>query len=169
MAAAVLIVGCGSRDNPPQWGAAPESWMPVVDPVTVAEGANWRFDVGPAPSNSGLPVGLCMQPVVANQALGCLPLDAARGELQGLGAVIRIGDERVIWQATTIAEDEPVDHFVVWSSAFPSGRRLDPITHSDAQNLLWIMEPGEAPWGHQEIASDGTLLSSTSYVGLSAD
>ena len=49
------------------------------------------------------------------------------------------------------------------------GRTVDPIVAADNAILVWIMEPGEAPWGVQAIAPDGTLGAFTSYVGLPAD
>ena len=161
----VTVVGCGNSDSQPQWAdAADLGWSPVFDPVTVAEGDGWRFDVGLEPDDSGEPPAPCLQLVVGDEPLGCI---GAR--MSGFGAVNRVDDQRVIWQASIIDDNAPVDHFVVWSNASPNGRQLDPINHSNVENLLWIMEPGEAPWGYQAIAPDGTLLAQTSFVGLPAD
>jgi hypothetical protein len=163
---AVTLAGCGRGEGQPQWGdAADSAWLPVLDPVTVVEGDVWRFDVGPRPSyGAGGPGASCLQAVVAAQPLGCTEVGSF------FQAVTRAGDERVIWRADTISSArQPTDHFVVWSNVSPEGRRLDPIVHDRIENLLWIMAPGEAPWGHQAIAADGTLISHWSYVGLPAD
>jgi hypothetical protein len=163
----VAVVGCGNSDSEPQWAdAADFGWLPVLDPVSVAEGEGWRFDVGLEPYDTGEPPAPCLQLVIGDEPLGCIGVGA---ENRGFGAVTRVDDQRVIWQASTIDDLPPVDHFVVWSNASPNGRPLDPINHSNVENLLWIMEPGEAPWGYQAIAPDGTLLAQTSFVGLPAD
>ena len=108
----------------------------------------------------------CLQLLVANQAIGCTPVNA---EGYGFAVETRVGDERVIWSSRTIDERRVVDHFVVWSSASPNGRRVEPVIREGVVNLLWIMEPGEAPWGYQSIAADGALLNDHSFVGLSVD
>jgi hypothetical protein len=163
----VAVLGCGNTDSEPQWAdAADFDWLPVLDPVSVAEGEGWRFDMGLEPYETGEPSAPCLQLVIGDEPLGCIGVDA---ENRSFGAVTRVDEQRVIWRASTIDDLSPVDHFVVWSNASPSGRRLDPINHSNVENLLWIMEPGEAPWGYQTIAPDGTLLAQTSLVGLPAD
>lgn len=166
---AVTLVGCGSSDNQPQWSDASDfSWLPVIDAVTVAEGDMWRFDIGLGPDDTGEPAAPCLQPVVVDQPLGCIPVDASDNRF-GFTAVTRVDDQRVIWQADTINDQAPIDHFVIWSTASPNGRRLEPIVHRDVENLLWIMEPGEEPWGYQAIAPNGTLIRYSSHVGLPAD
>jgi hypothetical protein len=163
----VTVVGCGNSNGQPQWAdPADLGWMPVLDPVTVAEGDGWRFDVGLDADNTGETPAPCLQLVIGDQPLGCIGIGA---ENRGFDAVTRVDEQRVIWQANTTDDNPPVDHFVVWSNASPNGRHLDPINHSNVENLLWIMEPGEAPWGYQAIAPDGTLLAQTSFVGLPAD
>jgi hypothetical protein len=97
-------------------------------------------------------------------------VDAQNGNDYGYGAIVRVGNERVIWKASTITDTETsVDYFVVWSTTAPHGRRLEPITYRDVNSLLWIMEPGEAPWGYQAIAADGTLIEQWAHVGLPAN
>jgi hypothetical protein len=162
----IVLVGCSSSDR--IWSDLPDSWTPAADPVTVAEGDGWRLEVGTSTGPpSDRPGTTCVQPVVADQPLACVPVDAPAGNVQG-GAV-RAGGERVVWQGSTIDPDATVDHYVVWSTASPDGRRIDPIVHGSVEHFLWIMQPDEAPWGYQSIARDGTLISQTSFVGLPAD
>lgn len=168
LALAFVIAGCGGAAPQPQWSdSADVGGTPVIDPVTVVEGDVWRFDVGLEPDDTGEPAGPCLQAIVADQPLGCIRIDPEPGAWYGFTAVARAGDERVIWQVNTgTDEDRPADHYVVWSNTSPDGRRLDPIAYGDTQSLLWIMEAGEAPWGYQVIAPDGTLVTQQSYVGL---
>jgi hypothetical protein len=183
IAALWVLASCGSDDAPSWSDAADDAWLPVRSPTTVAEGDQWRMDVGTepgadieaavdesSPDDDAQPAGQCLQLVVAGQPLGCIRLNAGSGQEYGFGVAVRAGTERVIWRASTMTDEEPpVGHFVVWSSASPNGRRVDPIRYGDVESLLWIMEPGEAPWGYQTIGPDGTLVDSWSYVGLPAD
>lgn len=170
IAALWMLASCGGDDGPSWNDAADGDWLPVRSPTTVAEGDGWRMDVGTEPNETGESPGLCLQLVVVEQPLGCITLAAAPGDVNVFGAVARVGGERVIWRASTMTDAEPpVSHFVVWSSTSPDGRRLDPIRYGDVESLLWVMDPGEAPWGYQTIGPDGSLVASWSYVGLPAD
>lgn len=170
IAALWLLASCGGDGGPSWYDAAEAAALPVISPTTVAEGDGWQMDVGSQPYETGEPPGLCLQLVVVDQPLGCITLAAAPGEEYGFGAVARVGGERVIWSASTMTDAEPaVSHFVVWSSASPNGHRIEPIRYGDVESLLWVMGPGEAPWGYQTIGLDGSLVASWSYVGLPAD
>lgn len=142
----------------------------MLDGSTVVEGDGWRLELGGEPVDTGEPNRSCLQLVVDDRPLGCIRVGAEAGREYGFGATTRVGDERVIWQGRTMTTDGPsVDHFVVWSSASPSGRRVDAVRYADVENLIWVMQPGEAPWGYQSVGPDGTLVDHWSYVGFPAD
>lgn len=168
---ALLLISCSNNDEQPRWADADVFAVPpVLDPVTVIERDGWRFDVGTEPFDTGEPPVRCLQAVVANQRIGCTRVDAADDTFYSSSIVTRVGDERIIWQSATPPDpDRPVDHYVVWSTSSPDGRRIEPITYEDSLNMFWMMQPGEAPWGYQAIAPDGTLIAARSYVGLPAD
>ncbi len=43
---------------------------------------------------------------------------------------------------------------------------IDHIDESGVTNLVWTVDPGEAPRGIQTIATDGSLLDTETLVGL---
>ena len=155
-----VLAGCGSQTER-TWGNADDISVALVTRAeTVAEGDDWRFQIGLDPGDRRR----CLQLVVAHRAIGCIPVNA---EGYGFSATTRVGDERVIWSSRSTDNRPAVDHYVVWSSVSPDGRRVEPVIREGVVNLLWIMEPGEAPWGYQSVAADGTLLADRSFVGLS--
>lgn len=172
LAAAVScsITACSGGTVSRQWSDADERFSFAPDEAeTIVEGPGWKIQVATESDLVGSDEPLrCVQAVVDDQALGCVPFDVAPSQvLYGQTASTRVGSQRVIWQLSSIDETVPsIDHFIVWSSAFPDGRRIDPIVGAGFSNLLWIMEPGEEPWGFQLIGDDGALVSHETLVGL---
>ncbi len=76
----------------------------------------------------------------------------------------RVADTRFI-QVTT---DPSAREFVVWSNVSPSGRSVEPVVAADNAILVWIMEPGEEPWGVQALDPTGELGFAIPFVGLPA-
>lgn len=147
------LAGCGSDE--PAWDDARQY---EHDDVLELRDA---FDVGPVrvaeSTSDGLP---CAEVTVADVATGCIPVGA--GEFGYSSRALRVDDVRYVDLRTSEAARE----FVVWSSASPSGRSIEPIVAAGNAILVWIMEPGEEPWGVQAIGSDGELGFAKSFVGL---
>jgi hypothetical protein len=166
-----LLSGCGGGGQPEvDWTRAEDLAYPVIDPVTVERTDAYRFDVGGDPSDTGETPKQCLQLVVSGAPLGCINVGADSGSSYGWGATARVGGGRVVWRAATVQSDvNNPDHYVVWSSASPGGRRIDPFAYQDTLSLVWVLEPGEEPWGVQSIAADGTRIKVESLVGLPAE
>lgn len=167
---ASVLAGCGGDSGaPPAWSDASDVSWPLVDEGrTVQSEDDYRMLIGDDPMQTGRPADRCLQLVVGSTPIGCVGVDPPPGGSHGFSAAVRTEDARVVWRAeTTPADPDQVpDHYVVWSSSAPSGRRVEPIVRDAVTNLVWIMEPGEQPWGVQTIAADGTLLRAESLVGL---
>lgn len=160
-----LAAGCaGEGETTPGWTDAEDySSTAVRDPAIVVEGAAWQLQVGDDPGD-GDPRP-CLQMLFAGVPVGCIRVGAESGSWYGFDAWARVGVERLVWRGESV-QDTPADRYVVWSSASPSGRIIEPIVYDDVENLVWLMEPGEEPWGYQTIAADGSLREYRSLVGL---
>lgn len=165
VAAAAPLAAC-SEPTARAWVDEREAtWPAVGDPVTVADGDGWRFQVGTDPYDADGTRSSCLQPVIDDTPLGCIPIDAPDAAHRN-GTQARVGGKRVIWLGRQTGAIPQIARYVVWSSTSPAGRTIEPIEYDGVQNLLWIMQPGEEPWGFQEILPDGSLYEAVPLVGL---
>ena len=170
-----IVVGLAMMTASCAAGSDGRDWDTSLDPV-VRAGA---LGDGPQPPTSadyelrvaadpfGAADARCLQLIVDDTAVGCIPINRTDASTYGFNTAARAGTERVIWDARTITDDQPTpDRFVVWSSTSPLGRRIEPVIHDGTVSIVWVMHPGEAPWGFQSVADDGSLIDSRSFVGL---
>lgn len=160
VAVASLIVSACSGDEGREWGAIREFGPSVVANATeLAATDDFRLLLDERSAGS------CVQLVVNDVPWDCIEASSGVRSIP-----LRVDDLRVVW--LTVSDDDGIaavaDHFVVWSSVDPDGRRIEPITAGGSAHLVWVMQPGEAPWGVQTVAADGTLYTATSMVGLPA-
>ncbi len=164
----VLATACGNDGGSHDWDEASEIGEPVLpaaDSTAAADG--YELVVGFSTSGDDAESIGCVTLVVGDIGIGCLGPDGTDGAASGWSARVRNDETRIIWNGVTASGSfSDVDHFVVWSSASPDGRRLEPIVESGTTHLIWVMEPGEAPWGVQWIDENGGLLNAQSFVGL---
>lgn len=93
----------------------------------------------------------------------------------GLMTPLQWDDERVVWilqrsgggDPDADASVAPIDHAVVWSSTAPEGRRVAAAIFGDFQQVAWVLDDGEEPWGMQLIDARGRLIAIHNLVGLS--
>lgn len=145
----------------------------------------WRSDIVSAenPQTGGVDVPLadgwtarfgvdCGQLELGDLRTHCPGFTSPGGQMSPL----RWGDERVVWimqrsgggDAAADARFAPIDHAVVWSSAAPEGRRVAAAVSGDLQQVAWILDDGEEPWGIQLIDASGRLIATHQLVGLPA-
>ncbi len=155
IAAAVgALAGCGSEAGRQDWADIGERWSDEIYP-TVFEGDG--YSVGTGSFESGSNSLACAQVIIADA-----PLDCVHGGGGLSTSHARIGDTRFIG----VYAGADVERAIAWSSASSSGRDLDVVVAGPGVAVVWIMEPGEEPWGIQLVRADGTLAWSPSYVGL---
>ena len=170
IAAALVVVGtaCGDEGSVRDWDEASDIGEPILltaDSTAASDG--FELVAGSSRRGDGSETNTCVKLVVGDMGIGCLGPDGTDGAASGYGATVRNDETRIIWRgATESGSFFEVDHFVVWSSSSPGGRRLEPVVEFDTTHLIWVMKPGEAPWGVQWINAEGGLLHSQSFVGL---
>jgi hypothetical protein len=153
---AVLTLGSCSSGTGWSWrDAADEAAPPVVGTVVVDAGGIRLVES----TNDGLP---CAQLTVAGETAGCVHYGMGDGATGYGAAARRVGDVRYV----DLRSGSGVSGFVVWSSVSPDGRRVEPIRAAGNAILVWIMQPGEAPWGVQILDERGRLGNAVSFVGL---
>jgi hypothetical protein len=149
------LTACGGGDDP-KWYDARDEASPAVPGTTLFEDADVRVVESTGAGDD------CVQLTVRDVSLFCVSngMDTAGGYS---AAARRLGDLRFI----DLRTGPTARSFVVWSSASPSGRAVEPIRSASGSLLVWFMEPGEEPWGVQIIDDgDGSLGSAVSFVGL---
>lgn len=163
-AAALLVLlasaACGDGDEL-RWHDASASAVDPVNGTIVAETDVYRVV-------DGFDGRRCAQLTLLDVSTDCIANDYGGPLSTGWGyggRILRVDDVRVIEFRT----NPSTRRFVVRSSRSPSGRPIAPIVAADNAILVWVMEPGEAPWGVQAIAPDGTLGAAASFVGLPGD
>ena len=149
--AVVPLTACGS--NGPAWSDYREVRTDTVIGDVVVDTGVYR--VTEADADGG-----CAQLTVSNVAASCLHHENATWGYMARAA--RVEDTRFV----EVRTDPSAREFVVWSSHAPTGRSVEPIHAADNSILVWIMEPGEEPWGVQVIGPNGELGIATSFVGL---
>ncbi len=149
--AMLALSGCGS--DGPQWSDFTDARTDVVVGDVVVE--TDEFLVTDADVKGG-----CAQLTVADVISSCLHHEAGIGGYMGRAA--RVADTRFI----EVRTDPSTRAFVVWSNVARSGRSVEPIYAADNGILVWIMEPGEEPWGVQVLGPTGELAVAIPFVGL---
>lgn len=146
-------------------------------------GTSWRADVVSAenPQTGGAAVPLasgwtarfgrdCGQLELGDMRTHCPEFTTPGGQMSPL----RWDDERVVWivqrsgggDADADARFAPIDQAVVWSSTAPEGRRIAAAIFGDLQQIAWVLDDGEEPWGIQLIDARGRLIATHHLVGL---
>jgi len=158
VAAATLVASaCSDGDPGREWDdLSATSGTAIANATELVATDDYQLLLGDTTSGS------CIQLVVRTVGTHCVERSGGVGSFSA-----RVDDLRFVWMSVTAENVEAVaDHFVVWSSADPAGRRVEPVIASGSAYIVWVMQSGEAPWGVQIIAAGGTLHSASSLVGL---
>lgn len=154
--AVAFLSGCG--DGQSGWGDASEMTDEPIDGTVVADAERYRVVEGTDDRGEA-----CAQLTVEGVTMPCNHYGMGRGG--HVSMALRSGDTRFIEALT----DPTTREVIVWSTFSPSGRSVAPLVAADNAILVWIMEPGEEPWGAQAIGPDGELEFTLGFVGLSGD
>lgn len=155
---AAIVLGSTACAGPdPGWDFAwSDSSTPLAGADAVAVGSGIEVRFGPR----------CGQLTIEDSGLrtGCLGVSSGASMVVPL----RAGDLRIVWIVRTGGTDEErgVDHAVAWSSASPEGKQIEAITLGGIEQVVWVMRPGEEPWGMQLIDARRRLVAVHDLVGL---
>lgn len=148
-----ILFACSSDGDGRRWADAADQVEPAVPGTTI-------IDTGAVRVVEQIDRS-CAQLTIADTTLTCLQTSMAEGFGHSARA-LRVGDLRVV----DLRTGPDATDFVVWSSVSPGGRSIEPIAAAGSSILVWIMQPGEEPWGVQVIGPGGFLGTSVSFVGL---
>ena len=176
----VIMLGACSGETTAGWAPPPLAASDLRDepaPEVRYEDGPVQLRFGVSRVDDGRPGDHeCLELTMHGAPWFCMSVE--RG--MGMGTNLAVDGDRVIWRARSygevVADDaaELADHrgpdrFVVFSSVSPTGRVIEPIVVEGVISLVWLMEPGEVPWGYQEVDAVGRLIQAHSLLGLPAE